>query len=55
MQKNANSAGHVMVVSDVYSLLVLTAEEKGITDNLVQFKIQVKYFKFTFYLHLNIL
>lgn len=56
MQKNANSADHVMVVSDVYSLLVLTAEEKGITDNLVQFKIvQVKYFKFTFNLHLNIL
>lgn len=56
MQKNANSAGHVMVVSDVYSLLVLTAEEKGIADNLVQFKIvQVKYFKFTFNLHLNIL
>lgn len=56
MQKNANPAGHVMVVSDVYILLVLTTEEKGITDNLVQFKIvQVNYFKFKFNLHLNIL
>lgn len=38
MEKNVNPAGHVMVVSDVYSLLVLTAEEKGITENLVQFR-----------------
>lgn len=38
-QKNTNSTRHVMVVSDVYSLLALTAKEKGVTDNLVQFKI----------------
>lgn len=39
MQKNTNSTRHVMFVSDVYSLLVLSAKEKGMTDNLVQFKI----------------